>query len=71
MLVELGEVADLNSLTQEALRDIVEIAVRLRDQARHERRFAEADRLRDALQRLGIEMRDQPAGAHQFPASPH
>ena len=48
---------------RQAISQIVEVAVRLRDEARQERRYSEADRLRDALLDLGIEIRDTPVGS--------
>lgn len=48
---------------RQAITQIVEVTLRLRDEARHERRYSEADRLRDALRELGIEIRDTPVGS--------
>jgi cyanophycinase-like exopeptidase len=48
---------------RQAISQIVEVALRLRDEARHNRRYSEADRLRDALGELGIEIRDTPVGS--------
>lgn len=48
---------------RQAITQIVEVALRLREEARQERRYSEADRLRDALLELGIEIRDTPVGS--------
>jgi cyanophycinase-like exopeptidase len=48
---------------RQAIEKVVEVALRLRDEARQERRYSEADRLRDALLDLGIEVRDTPVGS--------
>jgi hypothetical protein len=64
MLVELG------GLAAEALKDpaelygpFVELLVQNRNLAREERRFADADALRDSLAALGIEIHDTPEGS--------
>jgi len=64
MLVELGDLA------AEAMRDpaevfgpFVDLLVQNRNLAREERRFAEADALRDGLASLGIEIHDTPEGS--------
>ena len=46
-----------------AVAQIADVALRLRDEARQERRYPEADRLRDTLLELGIEVRDTPVGS--------
>jgi hypothetical protein len=63
LLLELGRAAERGAISREPLEQIVEITVRLREQAREDRRYSEADRLREALQGLGIELRDTPIGA--------
>ncbi|MFZ0666087.1 MAG: hypothetical protein WAM97_10050 [Acidimicrobiales bacterium] len=64
MVVELGHLAD------EGTRDpamvfgpFVDLLVKNRNLARDERRFAEADSIRDQLTTLGIEVRDSPEGS--------
>jgi hypothetical protein len=64
MLVELGDLA------AEAMRDpaeqfgpFVDLLVESRNLARGERRFAEADAIRDALASLGIDVHDTPEGS--------
>ena len=62
-------VDELGALGAVALRDpaetlgpFVELALALRDRARREGRFADADVVRDRLADLGVEVRDTPAG---------
>ena len=64
MIVELG------TLAAESMRDpaelfgpFVDLLVENRTLAREERRFAEADALRDRLSSLGIELHDTPDGS--------
>ena len=64
MLVELGDLA------AEAMRDpaevfgpFVDLLVQNRNLAREERRFSEADAVRDGLASLGIEVHDTPQGS--------
>ncbi len=63
-------VVDLGSLAAEALKDpadlfgpFVDLLVQSRNLAREERRFAEADAVRDSLASLGIEIHDTPEGS--------
>ncbi|HZU78295.1 MAG TPA: hypothetical protein VE991_00140, partial [Acidimicrobiales bacterium] len=63
-------VAELGALAQTGARDpaevygpFVEVLLEQRDTARRERRFDEADRLRDRLADLGVEVRDGPEGS--------
>ena len=63
MLVRLGEAAQQVCVERDRLEQLIDVARRLRDEARRERRFSDADRLRDALLGLGIEIHDTPIGA--------
>ncbi|HVH64641.1 MAG TPA: hypothetical protein VM674_01290 [Candidatus Acidoferrum sp.] len=47
---------------REPVAPFIELALRLRDEARRERRYPEADLVRDALADLGIKVRDTPVG---------
>ena len=63
MLVRLGEasrrgLADPNQLVA----PFVELALRVRDEARREQRYLDADLVRDALAELQVEVRDTPSG---------
>jgi cyanophycinase-like exopeptidase len=70
MLVHLGEVVrQAMAGPREPVAPLVELALRLRDDARRDRRYPEADRVRDALQELGIEVRDTPVGPEWAPSS--
>ncbi len=68
MLVRLGEAAQQVRGERDRLEQVIDVARRLRDEARRERRFSDADRLRDALLGLGIEIRDAPIGAEPMPS---
>jgi cysteinyl-tRNA synthetase len=64
MVAELGELATLGA------RDLglvvgpfVDLALSLRDSARRERRFSDADAVRDGLVTLGVEINDTPDGS--------
>ena len=72
MLVRLAEAAQrgLTSADQ-PVAPFVELALRLRDEARRERRYPEADLVRDALANLGIEVRDTPVGPKWSSATKH
>ncbi|GAC1342752.1 MAG: hypothetical protein NVSMB29_14780 [Candidatus Dormibacteria bacterium] len=62
-LVRLGELAREGARDpREAVAPLVEALLALRRQARDERRFADADRLRDALVDNGVEVRDAADG---------
>lgn len=70
-------VGELGSLARTALRDpaevvgpYVELALALRDSARSEGRFTDADDVRDRLKALGVEVRDAPQGS-TWELSPH
>jgi len=62
-LVRLGELARTGARDpREAVAPLVEAMLGLRRQAREERRFSDADRLRDALIDCGVEVRDSAEG---------
>jgi cyanophycinase-like exopeptidase len=64
MLVRLGEILrQAMAGPREPVAPLVELALRLRDDARRNRRYPEADLVRDALQELGIEVRDTRVGS--------
>jgi hypothetical protein len=64
MVSELGQVAEGGTRDPaEVVGPFVELALALRDAARRERRFADADGVRDHLVALGIEVRDTPTGS--------
>jgi len=63
-------VSELGGVAVEGTRDpaqlvgpYVELALRLREEARAERRFSEADAVRDRLVDLGVAVHDTPAGS--------
>jgi len=63
MLVRLADVARLGARDPRALvAPFVESILTLRRTARAERRFADADALRDSLLALGVEIKDTPQG---------
>jgi cyanophycinase-like exopeptidase len=63
MVVRLGEAAALGMQDpREAVGPYVELLLGQRAAAREERRFSEADALRDGLVALGVEVMDGPAG---------
>jgi hypothetical protein len=63
MLVRLADFARLGARDPRSLvGPFVESVLEMRRTARAERRFADADSLRDSLLRLGIEIRDTPEG---------
>jgi len=61
-LDDLGEAPGLDGKSEELVRELVNLVIELRSEARAARDFARADRLRDALQRLGIVVEDRPDG---------
>ena len=64
MVAELGEVAEGGTRDPAAaLAPFVELALALREAARRDRRFADADAVRDRLGALGVEVRDTAAGS--------
>jgi len=63
MVSELGEVAAVGLRDPaEVVGPFVELALALRERARRERRFDDADVVRDGLSGLGVEVRDTPSG---------
>ena len=63
-------VAELGALAQHGARDpaevfgpFVDLALELRDAARRDRRYGEADTVRDRLVALGVEVHDTPSGS--------
>ncbi len=62
-LVELSRAAEQGLIDpREVVGDYVALLLELRAAARSERRFDDADRIRDGLADLGVEVRDTPAG---------
>jgi hypothetical protein len=64
MVAELGELAALGARDPAGVvGPYVELALSLRDAARRDRRFADADAVRDGLIALGVEVNDTPEGS--------
>jgi hypothetical protein len=64
MVAELGELAALGVRDPAGVvGPFVELALHLRDAARRDRRFADADAVRDGLIALGVEVNDTPEGS--------
>ena len=64
MVTRLGEAADTGLRDpKELVAPYVEALLAARDKARDERRFADADAIRDRLTAAGVEIRDTPAGS--------
>ena len=64
MVAELGELAAVGAQDPAGvIGPFVELALTLRDAARRERRFADADAVRDRLVALGIEVNDSAQGS--------
>jgi hypothetical protein len=64
MVAELGELAAVGARDPaEALGPFVELTLTLRDSARRERRFEDADAVRDSLVALGVEVNDTAQGS--------
>ena len=64
MVAELGELAVLGARDPAGVvGPFVELALDLRDAARRDRRFADADAVRDGLVSLGVEVNDTPEGS--------
>jgi cyanophycinase-like exopeptidase len=64
MVAELGELAALGARDPAGVvGPFVDLALSLRDSARRERRFGDADAVRDGLVALGIEINDTPDGS--------
>jgi len=65
MVSELGQVAVAGTRDPaEVVGPYVELALGLRESARQERRYADADAVRDRLTLLGVEIRDTPGGSN-------
>jgi hypothetical protein len=63
MVTRLGEAAAHSSVDpRESIAPLVEAILRMRREWRDERRFADADRLRDLLVTSGVEIHDRPPG---------
>lgn len=62
MVVRLGELAAASADPRKRLTPLVEAILTARDDARTEKNYAQADRLRDALLAAGLEIRDTPTG---------
>lgn len=63
MVAQLGEVAEVGTRDPaDAVAPFVALALDLRAGARVDRRFADADAIRDRLMALGVEVRDTPEG---------
>ncbi|MDR3648893.1 MAG: hypothetical protein P4L20_07350, partial [Acidimicrobiales bacterium] len=64
MVAGLGELAALGARDPAGIvGPFVELALSLRDSARRERRFGDADAVRDRLIALGVEINDNPDGS--------
>jgi hypothetical protein len=64
MVAELGELATLGARDPGlVVGPFVDLALSLRDSARRERRFSDADAVRDGLVTLGVEINDTPDGS--------
>jgi len=71
MMVRLGEAAQRGLADpQKTVAPFVRLALQLRDEARRDGRYADADTVRDALTELGIEVRDTPTGTECLVSSP-
>jgi hypothetical protein len=63
MVVRLGEISQTGlSNPRETVGPFVDLLLRLREEARRERRYADADMVRTSLTGLGVEVHDSPAG---------
>ena len=64
MVADLGRVAELGTRDPATVvGPFVDLAITLRDTARQDRRFADADTVRDRLEALGVEVHDAPGGS--------
>jgi len=64
MVAELGRVAELGTRDPATVvGPFVDLAITVRDAARRDRRFADADAVRDRLLALGVEVHDAPEGS--------
>jgi cysteinyl-tRNA synthetase len=71
MLVQLGDLARTGARDpRELVGPFVEAILELRRRAREERRFADADSLRDLLIGLGVEVRDARGGGTEWDLLP-
>jgi hypothetical protein len=71
MLVQLGDLARTGARDpRELVGPFVEAILELRRRAREERRFADADALRDLLTGLGVEVRDVRGGGTEWELMP-
>jgi hypothetical protein len=65
MLVRLADALPRDrERAQPLMKRLVELALRLRDHARQNRRYDDADLIRSALEGMGIEVHDTPSGTH-------
>jgi len=62
LVLRLAELARDGADVRQQLAPLVELLLTLRNEARIERRFEEADRLRTILLRSGVELQDSPTG---------
>jgi cysteinyl-tRNA synthetase len=64
LVVRLGEMvrAGARAGMRERLEPLVDVLLSLRGEARREQRFQEADRLREVLAQVGVEVEDTPTG---------
>ena len=62
LVIRLAELARDGGDVREMLAPLVDMLLELRNEARKERRFEEADRLRALLLRSGVEVKDSPTG---------
>mgnify|MGYP001274493834 CR=1 FL=1 len=62
LVVRLAELARDGADVRQQLAPLVDLLLTLRNEARSQRRFDEADRLRAILLRCGVELQDSPAG---------
>jgi cysteinyl-tRNA synthetase len=61
--VRLGEISQTGlSDPRQTVGPYVDLLLRLREEARRERRYADADLVRTTLTDLGVEVHDSPAG---------
>ena len=70
MLVDLAQLAESGARPpSETFGPFVDLALELREGARREKRFADADRVRDRLVELGVEVHDGPDGSSWTPST--
>jgi cysteinyl-tRNA synthetase len=64
LVVRLGEMVrgGAQQGTREQLEPLVDVLLSLRGEARREQRFHDADRLREVLAQVGVEVEDTPTG---------